>query len=151
MLPLGDGEMPREPNHVADLPSPVSDHSWFSSTRQEVIARVYSPLGFFTLALLIVETFLLCAGIFFDLKEVWKITALGIGVLLFLIVVGSVIFLVIKYPKNLVFSERSHIQEEAMKVYGDNKNPVSAAGLRALPAIEAPEKPVGQLEASEGS
>lgn len=54
--------------------------------KAKIVRAVRSPLGFFVLALLIVESFLLGAGIWFNLPEVWRIAAIGVGVILFLIV-----------------------------------------------------------------
>ena len=79
---------------------------------------IHSPLGFFVLALSIVESFLLGAGAWFDLSAGWKIVALGSGVVLFLVVFGTVVLLVMKFPKNLVFSEESHLQYDLMHIFG---------------------------------
>ena len=82
-----------------------------SSVRFKAIQAIHSPLGFFALALLIVESFLVGAGAWFDLSSEWRIVAMGVGVLLFLIVFGAVVGLVVCYPKNLVFSEESHLAD----------------------------------------
>ena len=79
----------------------------YVSMQTKAVQAVHSPLGFFVLALLIVESFLFGTGTWFGLPEPWKITAIGIGVLLFLAVFGTVVWLVVKYPQNLVFSEES--------------------------------------------
>lgn len=78
-------------------------------------------MGFFVRALLIVETFLFGAGTWFGLPEPWRIVAIGVGVLLFLIVFGTVVWLVVAYPQNLVFSEESHVQLAAMKMFGSER------------------------------
>jgi hypothetical protein len=97
------------------------------SKRSRVVAAAHSPLGFCALALLIVEAFLWGSGVWFGLSEMFKIAALGVGVLLFLFVFVTVVWLVVKYPKNLVFSEESHVQVEAMQVYASKNNPVIPA------------------------
>lgn len=117
----------------------------FTIARTEVIRGIRSPLGFFALSLLIVEAFLLGAGFFYNLSPTMRVVALGVGVLLFLVVFGSVCWLVVKYPRNLVFSEGSHVQFAAMEFYGHRGNPVSGAALEALPPGEAPPPPKPQL------
>jgi hypothetical protein len=120
------------------------------SARSRVVRAAHSPLGFFVLALLIVEAFLWGAGIWFGLSEDWKITAIGVGVLLFLIVFGTVVWLVIAYPHNLVFSEESHVQFAAMKMFGTESRLITGHDLEALPQDSAPEPPSGQLSGSSG-
>jgi hypothetical protein len=119
------------------------------SVRSKVIRAINSPLGFFVLALLIVETFLFGAGIWFGLTESWKIVAIAVGVLLFLIVFGTVVWLVVNYPQNLVFSEESHVQYAAMKMFGTESLLLTGRDLEALSTqIANPEPPVGQLSSS---
>ena len=121
------------------------------SSRSRIVRAAHSPLGFFVLALLIVETFLLGSGTWFGLSEVWKITAICIGVFLFLVVFGTVVWLVIAYPQNLVFGEESHVQFAAMKMFGSEDRLISGRDLNSLPQV-APEPPLGQLaDSSEGN
>lgn len=96
------------------------------SKRSKLVTAAHSPLGFCVLALLIVEAFLWGAGVWFGLSEIYKIAALGVGVLLFLVVFVTVVWLVVKYPKNLVFGEESHVQVEAMHYASKNKPPILA-------------------------
>ena len=110
---------------------PAATESWVS-VRTRAVQAVHSPLGFCVLALTVVEAFLLGAGIWFDLDNQWKLTALAVGVLLFLIVFGTVIFLVVKYPQNLVFSEESHIQYAAIKMFGSETKSITGKDLEAL-------------------
>ncbi len=117
----------------------------FTIARTEVIRGIRSPLGFFALSLLIVEAFLLGAGLFYDLSATMRIVALTVGVLLFLVVFGAVCLLVIKYPRNLVFSEGSHVQFAAMEFYGHRGNPVTGAALEVLLPVQAPPPPKPQL------
>jgi hypothetical protein len=111
-----------------------------STTRSRVVRAAHSPLGFFVLALLIVEAFLWGAGVWFGLPESWRLIALGVGVGLFLIVVGLVVWLVIKFPQNLVFSEESHVQVAALKLYGNET--IIAEQLRKtdLPVLKGTKK-----------
>lgn len=117
----------------------------YVSMRTKAVQAVHSPLGFFVLALLIVETFLFGTGTWFGLPEPWKITAIGIGVLLFLIVFGTVVWLVVAYPQNLVFSEESHVQFAAMKMFGSESHLITGRDLQALRPESTPNSTVGQL------
>lgn len=101
--------------------------------RARILQTVHSPLGFFVLSLLIVEVFLLGAGIWFNLSDVWKIAALSVGVVLFLVVFFTVVYLVVKHPQNLVFSEESHVQFAAMQMFGTESQHVTGKILEALP------------------
>lgn len=126
---------------------PGSEKSGFSS-RSKIVRAAHSPLGFFVLALLIVETFLLGSGTWFGLSELWKMTAICVGVFLFLVVFGTVVWLVIAYPQNLVFGEESHVQFAAMKMFGSENHLITGHDLNALPQRAAPEPPIGQLPSS---
>lgn len=117
----------------------------YVSMRAKAVQAVHSPLGFFVLALLVVEGFLFGAGTWFGLSEAWKLIAILVGVLLFLGVFGTVVWLVVKHPKNLVFGEESHVQFEAMKMYGSEDQVVTGLKLRALPAEPAPDQINGEL------
>lgn len=119
------------------------------SMRARAVQAIHSPLGFFVLALLIVEGFLFGAGTWFDLSQPWKLAAIGIGVLLFLLVFGTVVWLVVKHPKNLVFSEESHVQFEAMKMYGSEERVLTGRTLGALPSEPTPDQTKGQLPSSD--
>ena len=121
--------------------------SSFSAVRSQVVGVVRSPLGFFTLALLIVEGFLVGAGALFNLPVEVRIIELAVGVFLFLFVVCMVCWLVVKHPTNLVFSERSHIQFAEMQIYGTSSHAVTGVALSAV-APEAPPLPPGTQLAS---
>ena len=122
-----------------------SEGASYVSMRARAVQAIHSPLGFFVLALLIVEGFLFGAGTWFDLSQPWKLTAIGIGVLLFLLVFGTVVWLVVKHPKNLVFGEESHVQFEAMKMYGSEDRVLTGRNLGALPSEPTPDQIQGQL------
>ena len=124
-------------------PVPISGGSYVSM-RAKWIQAIHSPLGFCALALLIVETFLLGTGIWFDLPLEWRLASMGVGVMLFLIVFGSVLWLIVKHPKNLVFSEESHVQVEAMRLFGTEAHVITGRDLRALQPQASPVPPVGQ-------
>ena len=122
----------------------------YVSMRSRAIRAVQSPLGFFVLALLIVEAFLLGAGTWFGLSGEWKIAAIATGVVLFLIVFVTVVWLVVKHPKNLVFSEESQLQFAAMQMFGSENNRMTGLDLEALQPETTPTPAGGQLQAPSG-
>ena len=111
------------------------------TTRSQVIATIRSPLGFFALALLIVESFLLCAGLWFGLPLWAKLVGLGVGVFLFVYVVRVVNHLVINHPVNLVFSEASHLQSRQLEIFGQKANPITVEVLNSTPVEGPPDVP----------
>ena len=115
--------------------------SSLAQMRSQIVGGVRSPLGFFALALLIVESFLFGVGVWFNLSSGWRLVAIAVGVVLFLVVFGAVFWLVVKHPMNLVFSEQSHLLLQ--KMYGDSTRPLTGAALAAMPAAEPSEPPVG--------
>jgi hypothetical protein len=121
------------------------------SKRTKVISAAHSPLGFCVLALLIVEAFLTGAGIMFGLSEIYKIAALGVGVVLFLVVFFTVVWLVVKHPQKLVFGEESHMQYAAMRIYGSESNRVTGSDLEEMPQVSAPPPRAQLLKLAEES
>ena len=115
------------------------------SVRRKAIQAIHSPLGFFVLALLIVEGFLFGAGAWFELSSNWRIAAMGVGVVLFLVVFGTVVVLVVKFPKNLVFSEESHLQYDRMQIFGTEERAMTGRTLTALEVEVAPPSVAAQL------
>ena len=109
--------------------------------RGKVISYVKSPLGFYALSLLIVESFLLGSGAMFGLSETVRIIAIVVGVFLFLTVVGIVTMLVVKFPQSLVFTEQSHLEWEYMHVYGDSSRPLPDTTIIVSSGTEPAEKP----------
>lgn len=103
------------------------------------------------LALLIVEAFLLGAGTWFNLPDGTKVAAIAVGVALFLIVFVTVVWLVVKYPQNLVFSEESHVQYAAMQMYGNESRALTIRDLHALTARTPPTPPTGQSSDDAGN
>lgn len=134
---------------MQDTPQPGAAAS-VVSVRSKAVQAVHSPLGFFVLALLIVETFLLGAGSWFNLSEPWRVASIGIGVALFLVVFATVVWLVVKHPQNLVFSEESHVQFAAMQIYGSEAHTLTGRDLQSLPSSIPPQPPVGQLPRGSG-
>jgi hypothetical protein len=73
---------------------------WRSSTAHLSLSRW---------ALLIVEA--VVASVAIGLPPDQKLLGVGIGALLFLVVIGVMIFLVVRYPENLVFRESTYIEK----------------------------------------
>lgn len=108
------------------------------SAREKIISGIGTPLGFFVLALLIIEGFLWGAGSAFDLPVEVRIRALWVGVGLFVLVLFVVVILVVFFPKNLVFSEKSHLQ--AMAIYGAKDLPISELLIDNTPSVSTPQQ-----------
>lgn len=121
-------------------------HSQYSK-RSQVIESIRSPLGFFGLALLIFEAFIV--GSMFFLTPEMRIVAFWVGVSLFLLVIGAVFWLVVKHPTNLIFGERSQLEYQAMQMYGHSTTPITNSQLQSLPVIEAPITETQQLTSAE--
>jgi type III secretory pathway component EscU len=130
---------------MADKPTPVPGISDAFASRTDVLRVIRSPLSFFVLALLIIEIFLILAGTLFNLPLGMRIGVLTAGVLLFILVIGCVYRLVVKYPTHLVFSETSHVASLAMRLYGDDAHPLMS---RLMLGVPPPEPPTGQLPPS---
>ena len=75
----------------------------------KLLEAVNAPLGFFVLALLIVESFLAAAMLGGSLNEQHQLTVLCMGVGMFLIVIAAVTILVWKKPENLTFDKQAHL------------------------------------------
>jgi hypothetical protein len=123
-------EEPISPSHP--------QHLHYSTSRSQIVGTIRSPLGFFALALLIVEAFLLGAGVFFQISPELRVVMIIVGIFLFLLVFGVVCWLVVRHPTNLVFSESSHVEYEAMRIFGSNTNPITGNALKVIPAVNAP-------------
>lgn len=93
-----------------------------SSGRQGIIESINTPLGFFVLALLIVESFLALVLYTSGLTEEHKFYGLLAGVALFLIVFGAVIIIVWCKPWSLVYDKEAQRQERA-ELFGTNEKP----------------------------
>ena len=79
------------------------------SSGARLIEAVTAPLGFFVLALLIVESFLAIATVGGGLEPQHQLLALFFGVGMFVLVVGVVALLVWKKPENLTFDKQAHL------------------------------------------
>ena len=86
-------------------------------TSAKLIDAVTAPLGFFVLALLIVESFLAAALLGGVVAVENQLTVIFLGVSLFIVVTVIVAFLVWKKPENLTFDKQAHL-DRSRTVYG---------------------------------
>jgi len=82
------------------------------ATRRPLLRAINAPLGFFVLALLIVEIFLASVLMAVDLPAELKATALYAGVGMFVLVLLVVSLLVWKKPENLIYDKDAHLRED---------------------------------------
>lgn len=86
-----------------------------------MIEAITSPLGFFVLALLIVEAFLATILLGAQLQPEQKMICVWLGVGMFLIVVVGVWLLVWARPVNLIFDKFAHLVDRGKVVFGTEK------------------------------
>lgn len=77
--------------------------------RTGLIRSITAPLGFFVLALLIVEAFLATVLVGADLAPELRTAALWAGISAFVLVVFMVFLLVWFKPINLIFDKEAHL------------------------------------------
>ena len=92
-------------------------------TGAKLVEAVTAPLGFFVLALLIVESFLAAALIGGSLDASSQLTALWMGVGMFILVVFAVAILVWNKPENLTFDKQAHLDRSRAE-YGTDSQTV---------------------------
>lgn len=90
-----------------------------------VLEAITSPLGFFVLALLIVEAFLGTVLIGAQLQPEQKIIGRYLGVAMFVLVVVGVWILVWTRPSNLTFDKHAHLVDRGKIPYGTEQQTVS--------------------------
>lgn len=98
-------------------------------SRRKVIAAISAPLGFFVLALLIVETFLATVLIGANLEKENKMCGIWLGVSLFVVVVVGVWVLVWFKPENLVFDQDAILADRGKVPYGTDKRQITNPSL----------------------
>ena len=86
------------------------------STVVKLVEVTRAPLGFFVLALLIVETFLSAVLLGSDLPGESKVNLVYVGVCVFILVVLVVTALVWVKPENLTFGQHAHLARNQLKV-----------------------------------
>jgi hypothetical protein len=90
-----------------------------------LIDAIGAPLGFFVLALLIVETFLGAVVIGGQLDSEQKMYGLWAGVAMFLWVTLAVFLLVWNKPSNLTYDKQAHLIDRGKIPYGTKQVPVA--------------------------
>ena len=95
-----------------------------SQIAAKLIEAVNAPLGFFVLALLIVESFLAAALLGGGFDASIQVTVLWMGVVLFVFVTLTVAVLVWKKPENLTFDKQAHLDRSKAE-YGTDLQTVT--------------------------
>lgn len=109
------------------------------SKRASVIEKVNSPIGFYVLALLIVESFIGTMIGVADFSSYIQFCCFLIGVVLFLLTIGIVTAIVWCKPHVLVYGERSHFGERMgtpPPEFGTNEKSVSEEEMEELDSVE---------------
>ena len=112
---------PRKPN----VPAPPKA----MPLRAKLVEAITTPLGFFVLALLIVEAFLGTVMVWAELEPASKITGMWMGVGLFILVVVIVGLLVFLKPENLTFDKDAHLVDRGKVPYGSNQKQLDATSV----------------------
>lgn len=94
------------------------------STWQKIIEAISAPLGFFVLALLIVESFLATVVIGGNLEKQDQITGMWLGVGLFFMVTLAVFVLVWFKPQHLTFDKEAHLIDRGKAPFGTDSKTV---------------------------
>lgn len=110
--------------------------------KTNIINAITSPLGFFVLALLIVETFLgiTTSIIGFDVEKKYYLILIGVG--LFILVIFIVLMLVWFRPINLTFGEKGHLQKQKLsleneKIWGSSDKPNKKLDIEQNEVVES--------------
>jgi protein-S-isoprenylcysteine O-methyltransferase Ste14 len=96
--------------------------------RYKIIEAITAPLGFFVLALLIVEAFLASVLIGGNLEKQDQLTGVWIGVALFVFVIIAVWILVWFKPAHLTFDKDAHLVDRGKVPYGTDSRQVGDPG-----------------------
>lgn len=96
-----------------------------TASRMGIIEAITTPLGFFVLALLIVESFLSSVLVFANLESKDKITGMWIGVCMFIIVVFIVAIIDWFKPSNLTFDRDAHLLDRGIVPWGTDQRRVN--------------------------
>lgn len=93
--------------------------------RNQILEAITAPLGFFVLALLIVEAFLATILIGATLENADKIIGMYLGVGLFVFVTLIVSLLVWFKPDNLTFDKEAHLRNRDKPPFGSDSHTVT--------------------------
>jgi hypothetical protein len=144
----------RESAEVGKGMQPGSRESRFESQRHKIIRSVTSPLGFFVLALLSLEAFIGSVVIFGNLPTVERTVFIGVGILSLLLIVGAVVYLVVNHPRNLVFTDSSHLRIAELTVFGTEAHPLDPHEVEmktSIPGPPVPPQPANLMLLGQGS
>jgi hypothetical protein len=94
--------------------------------RTSILDTITAPLGFFVLALLIVETFLATVLVGAGLERSDKLAGMWAGIGMFVLVVVAVYTLVWFKPENLTFDKTAHLLDRGKAPWGTEQRQVSA-------------------------
>jgi hypothetical protein len=97
-----------------------------TSAKIKLIEAITTPLGFFVLALLIVESFLAIVLTTQDVSCNDRMTGIFIGCGLFILVVSIVAALVWTRPSNLTFDKDAHLVDRGKIPYGSDQKTMDA-------------------------
>ncbi|MCX8819278.1 hypothetical protein [Vibrio parahaemolyticus] len=89
--------------------------------RSQVLEAITAPLGFFVLALLIVEAFLATILVGTTLENEHKVTGMYLGVVLFIFVTLIVALLVWFKPDHLTFDKEAHLRSQGKPPFGSDE------------------------------
>lgn len=93
-----------------------------ATAREKIIDAITAPLGFFVLALLIVESFLATVLIGAGLSEPNKMIGMWVGIVLFLIVLIDVSIFVWCKPQNLTYDKAAHLAQAEIDIRDNRVN-----------------------------
>ena len=89
--------------------------------RTKWVEGITTPLGFYVLALLIVESFLATVLIFAELPASERMWGVWVGVGMFALVVVLVTLLVWFKPDSLTFDKEAHLVDRGKILYGSDE------------------------------
>jgi len=93
--------------------------------RNQILEAITAPLGFYVLALLIVEAFIATILVGTSLENAVKVKGMYLGVGLFLIVTLIVSTLVWFKPDNLTFDKEAHLRNRGKPPFGSESHTVT--------------------------
>lgn len=109
--------------------------------RKNILSTINHPLGFFVLALLIVEASLAVVLIWSNLEPLQKFYGMWALVGLFLVLIFEVGFLVWKYPKHLIYEAGDHLKERAYQKINLPEREISDTKIKEIKtALKKPKK-----------
>lgn len=91
-----------------------------NNTKTQLIEAITAPLGFFVLALLIIETFLATVLIAAEIDKADRISGMYLGVMLFIFLTIVVSVLVWFKPDNLTFDKEAHLRDRGKPPFGSD-------------------------------